>query len=143
MSIDPFKDLNTFNSISLHPEKIDSNNDGIADTHFREPQWPSDHVNDDCTFVEDDWGDSEGDTQHAKDEDSFDSISLHPERIDTNDDGITDAHFTDPHWVSGYLKDNGTFVEGYWRDGDGDTEHDLHKFEGGGYFVHDPYHSHE
>ncbi|MFH5186282.1 hypothetical protein ACHHV8_28660 [Paenibacillus sp. TAB 01] len=27
----------------------------------------------------------------------------------------------------------GTFVEGYWRDGDGDTSHDRTLEEGGGY----------
>lgn len=41
--------------------------------------------------------------------------------------------FVNPHYVEGYTNQNGTEVEGYWRDGDGDTSIDLSKEEGGGY----------
>lgn len=42
--------------------------------------------------------------------------------------------FVSPHYVEGYTKSNGTEVDGYWRDGDGDTSVDLSKEDGGGYF---------
>lgn len=32
-----------------------------------------------------------------------------------------ELHHVDAHYVTGYVNDNGTVVEGYWRDGDGDT----------------------
>jgi hypothetical protein len=48
------------------------------------------------------------------------------------------VHFVDPHYVSGYTTADGTEVAGYWRDGDGDTSHDLSKGEGGGYLRGDP-----
>lgn len=34
---------------------------------------------------------------------------------------LTPAHYVNPHPVSSYMKKDGTFVRGYWRDGDGDT----------------------
>ncbi len=30
-------------------------------------------------------------------------------------------HYVHPHWVSSYSRSDGTFVKGFWRDGDGDT----------------------
>ncbi len=33
-------------------------------------------------------------------------------------------HYVHPHWVSSYTKKDGTFVSGFWRDGDGDTSVD-------------------
>lgn len=45
----------------------------------------------------------------------------------------TKTEFVDPHYVRGYYRADGTYVEGYWRDGDGDTSIDLSKEEGGGY----------
>lgn len=45
----------------------------------------------------------------------------------------TKTEFVDPHYVRGYYRADGTYVEGYWRDGDGDTSIDLTKEEGGGY----------
>lgn len=41
--------------------------------------------------------------------------------------------FVDPHYVKGHYRADGTYVEGYWRDGDGNTSVDLSKEEGGGY----------
>ncbi|MDM5336377.1 hypothetical protein QUF84_03905 [Fictibacillus enclensis] len=32
------------------------------------------------------------------------------------------SHGVAPHFVEGYYRADGTFVEGYWRDGDGDTD---------------------
>jgi hypothetical protein len=72
---------------------------------------------------------------------TFKEAHLLPERIDTDFDSLTDSHFTDPHWVNDYVKDDGTFVHGYWRDGDGDTSHNHDKLHGGGYYAHDPGHS--
>ncbi|MDE0564856.1 hypothetical protein [Exiguobacterium sp. B2(2022)] len=41
------------------------------------------------------------------------------------------THYVEPHHVSSYIKSNGTFVEGYLRDGDGDTA----TFDGDGYIA--------
>lgn len=38
--------------------------------------------------------------------------------------------YVEPHWVNGYFKADGTYVQGYFRDGDGDTS----KFDGDGYY---------
>lgn len=43
----------------------------------------------------------------------------------------------DRHYVSGHVQNN-KFVEGYWRDGDGDTSIDLNKNQGGGYLRSNP-----
>lgn len=42
--------------------------------------------------------------------------------------------FVNPHWVNGYERKDGTFVNGYWRDGDGNTNINLDKEHGGGYY---------
>lgn len=42
--------------------------------------------------------------------------------------------FVDPHQVDGYTKEDGTQVKSYWRDGDGNTNIDLTKEQGGGYY---------
>ena len=34
---------------------------------------------------------------------------------------LTPAHYVNPHTVSSYYRKDGTFVAGYWRDGDGNT----------------------
>ncbi|MBE9236871.1 hypothetical protein IQ227_12765 [Anabaena aphanizomenioides LEGE 00250] len=44
-----------------------------------------------------------------------------------------DVDYVQPHWVSGYER-NGTYIEGYWRDGDGNTSENLTSEQGGGYF---------
>lgn len=46
----------------------------------------------------------------------------------------SNIHFVEPHEVSGYVTQDGTVVEGYFRDGDGDTSIDMTVSEGGGYF---------
>lgn len=38
--------------------------------------------------------------------------------------------YVKPHWVDGYVRSDGTHVQRYFRDGDGDTT----KFDGDGYF---------
>lgn len=43
-------------------------------------------------------------------------------------------HYVHPHWVSSYTRKDGTFVQGFWRDGDGDTSKDR-SF---GYFARNP-----
>jgi len=48
------------------------------------------------------------------------------------------THFVHPHEVSEYVKSDGTVVEGYWRDGDGNTNIDLDNSEGGGYLQGNP-----
>lgn len=42
--------------------------------------------------------------------------------------------FVDPHHVDGYTKADGTYVRDYWRDGNGDSNIDLTKEQGGGYY---------
>ncbi|WP_313122456.1 hypothetical protein [Exiguobacterium sp.] len=39
-------------------------------------------------------------------------------------------HYVKPHWVNGYFTSEGTYVKGYFRDGDGDTS----RFDGDGYW---------
>lgn len=53
-----------------------------------------------------------------------------------NDAGeeIAAESFVSPHHVDSYTKANGTFVDEYWRDGDGDTSVDLTLKDGGGFF---------
>ncbi len=47
---------------------------------------------------------------------------------------LGDQHFVNPHDVKGYYRHDGTYVEGYYRDGDGDTDINRTAAEGGGYF---------
>ena len=49
-----------------------------------------------------------------------------------------DLHFVEPHYVNSYVREDGTYVEGYWRDGDGDTSVDLQAEQGGGYVRSNP-----
>ena len=35
---------------------------------------------------------------------------------------ITPAHYVSPHNVRPYQRKDGTYVSGYWRDGDGNTD---------------------
>lgn len=44
-----------------------------------------------------------------------------------------DLHSVDPHYVNDYVREDGTHVEGFWRDGDGNTGVNLDKSHGGGY----------
>ncbi|KAB7665574.1 hypothetical protein F9279_20190 [Bacillus sp. B1-b2] len=55
----------------------------------------------------------------------------HSNIVDVNN--IVGTHNVNPHYVQGYTKSDGTQVDGYWRDGDSDTHHDLTASEGGGY----------
>ena len=47
-------------------------------------------------------------------------------------------HSVDPHYVSDYTRADGTQVDGYWRDGDGNTSVNLDKEHGGGYLQSNP-----
>lgn len=49
-----------------------------------------------------------------------------------------DIHSVDPHYVNDYVKADGTQVDGYWRDGDGNTSVNLDKEHGGGYLQSNP-----
>lgn len=49
-----------------------------------------------------------------------------------------ELHFVEPHYVDAYIRKDGTYVEGYWRDGDGDTSVDLQVDQGGGYVRSNP-----
>lgn len=43
------------------------------------------------------------------------------------------SHGVAPHYVEGYYRADGTYVEGYWRDGDGDTSVNHTAEQGGGW----------
>lgn len=49
-----------------------------------------------------------------------------------------DVHHVDPHYVNGYTTAEDTQVNGYWRDGDGDTSVNVSKEDGGGYMQTNP-----
>lgn len=51
----------------------------------------------------------------------IDDTSAQPITIVDSVDVDGELHHVDAHYVTGYVSDNGTVVEGYWRDGDGDT----------------------
>jgi len=47
---------------------------------------------------------------------------------------LTPMHYVSPHWVSSYTRRDGTFVPGFWRDGDGNTSINRNT----GYFARNP-----
>lgn len=49
-----------------------------------------------------------------------------------------EQHFVNPHEVSSYVRSDGTYVEGYIRDGDGDTSINRTVEQGGGYLQGNP-----
>ncbi|KGP74575.1 DUF3892 domain-containing protein [Pontibacillus yanchengensis] len=51
---------------------------------------------------------------------------------------MANTHFVDPHYVDGYYRSDGTYVEGYFRDGDGNTNTNRSKEQGGGYIRTNP-----
>ncbi|MFS0864556.1 hypothetical protein [Fredinandcohnia sp. 179-A 10B2 NHS] len=61
-----------------------------------------------------------------------------PTVIDVGLVETSDLHFVNPHEVSGYITEDGTVVEGYFRDGDGDTSFDRAVDDGGGYLATNP-----
>ncbi|MCA1033559.1 MULTISPECIES: hypothetical protein [Bacillus] len=62
-----------------------------------------------------------------------DNPFLNQQNLYDVNDITADIHHVNPHYVQDHTRSNGTHVEGYWRDGDGDTRHDLTVDEGGGY----------
>jgi hypothetical protein len=48
------------------------------------------------------------------------------------------THNVNAHWVEGYYRADGTYVEGYWRDGDGDTSVNRTAEQGGGWTQSNP-----
>lgn len=51
---------------------------------------------------------------------------------------VEDVHLVKPHYVAPYIREDGTLVEGYYRDGDGDTSIDRPFGMGGGYVRSNP-----
>jgi hypothetical protein len=51
--------------------------------------------------------------------------------------GMDNVHFVKPHHVDSYVRKDGTFVEGYYRDGDNNTSIDRDVNHGGGYWRRD------
>lgn len=62
-----------------------------------------------------------------------DSVGSANGTLEKSVEGDPGTHYVDPHYVSGYERADGTVVDGYWRDGDGDTSVNLSKEDGGGY----------
>jgi hypothetical protein len=50
----------------------------------------------------------------------------------------TDVHWVEPHLVKGYYTSEGTYIQDYWRDGDGNISVSLSSDQGGGYLRHNP-----
>lgn len=48
------------------------------------------------------------------------------------------TNFVDPHYVEGYYRSDGTYVNGYWRDGDENSNTTLTTEDGGGYLRSNP-----
>lgn len=70
--------------------------------------------------------------------DSTESLFPHEDVQDVHDDPC--GHFVHPHEVHDYVRADGTHVDGYWRDGDGDTTIDRTVDDGGGYIQSNPDH---
>ncbi|MFV8829915.1 hypothetical protein [Alkalihalobacterium sp. APHAB7] len=51
---------------------------------------------------------------------------------------LENIHFVKPHYVDSYVRSDGTVVQGYFRDGDGDTSVNRTVEQGGGYFRSNP-----
>lgn len=51
---------------------------------------------------------------------------------------IDNTHFVQPHYVDPYIRTDGTLVEGYYRDGDGNPDIDTPVNQGGGYMRSNP-----
>jgi len=51
---------------------------------------------------------------------------------------VGNTHFVNPHYVNGYFRSDGTYVEGYFRDGDGNSAIDTPAEMGGGYIRSNP-----
>lgn len=51
---------------------------------------------------------------------------------------VGSTHLVDPHYVDSYIRQDGTLVEGYYRDGDGDSNVNTSKSNGGGYIRSNP-----
>lgn len=51
---------------------------------------------------------------------------------------LGNTHFVKPHYVDGYFRSDGTYVEGYYRDGDGNPAIDRPAELGGGYIRSNP-----
>ncbi|MHA7138156.1 hypothetical protein ACRTEV_12925 [Rossellomorea arthrocnemi] len=52
--------------------------------------------------------------------------------------GSDNVHFVEPHYVDPYIRKDGTLVEGYFRDGDGNSSIDTPLEQGGGYIRSNP-----
>ncbi|OLO27070.1 hypothetical protein BTR23_21300 [Alkalihalophilus pseudofirmus] len=90
--------------------------------------------------------------QHQQDKDPFEntgkieesqiekssqnSLANNPNYVDAQND--PDLHFVEPHYVMSHTRSDGTHVEGYWRDGDGNTSFDRAAEDGGGYLRSNP-----
>ncbi|MGD7007017.1 hypothetical protein [Metabacillus sp. 84] len=58
------------------------------------------------------------------------TVPVLPEPLSLSQSGV---HFVDPHYVDSYVRKDGAFVEGYFRDGDGNTAVNQSAEQGGGY----------
>lgn len=65
------------------------------------------------------------------------NVAAHTQQISEVSD-MDGNNFVDPHYVNSYYRTDGTFVSGYWRDGDGNPNTTLTVEEGGGYIRSNP-----
>lgn len=55
------------------------------------------------------------------------------DKINSSAQESSGNHFVQPHEVDAYYRNDGTYVDGYYRDGDGDTSINTDLEDGGGY----------
>lgn len=51
---------------------------------------------------------------------------------------VGNTHFVESHYVDPYIRQDGTLIDGYYRDGDGNPDIDTPKNQGGGYLRSNP-----
>ncbi|MTH54902.1 hypothetical protein GKZ89_15980 [Bacillus mangrovi] len=87
------------------------------DTHLVDAHWVDGYYRADGTYVEGYWRDGDGDTS-VNQNSGWEQNNPGTAAAAVDHNG---THHVSPHWVDGYYRADGTYVEGYWRDGDGDT----------------------
>lgn len=132
-------------------ESPEVTNQASTNVHEVKPHWVNGYERVDGTYVEGYWRDGDGNTSvNLSEEHGGAYLRSNPDGIlENNLHGDSDmiqteltttkvenpnTHHVDPHWVTGYERADGTHVDGYWRDGDGDTSKDTD----GGWTQHNP-----
>ncbi|MBS2967853.1 hypothetical protein J9317_03570 [Metabacillus sp. KIGAM252] len=87
-------------------------------SHHVDAHWVDGYERADGTYVEGYWRDGDGDTSVNQNSGWTQS---NPGTAASQTIENSGSHHVDAHWINGYERADGTYVEGYWRDGDGDT----------------------